>query len=83
MAADVLGVAELSDAADAVVERITAFVVRGQGEGLFRTDMPSAWLASTLCSLAECAWELVGEGGMDERQAPDLLTKLLRDGTRP
>ncbi|MFD3925550.1 MULTISPECIES: TetR/AcrR family transcriptional regulator [unclassified Streptomyces] len=81
--ADVLGVAELSDAADAVVERITAFVVRGQREGLFRTDMPAMWLASTLCSLAECAWELVGEGGMGERQAPDYLTKLLLDGARP
>ncbi|MCX5563473.1 TetR/AcrR family transcriptional regulator [Streptomyces sp. NBC_00038] len=81
--ADVLGVPELSDAADVVVERITAFVVRGQGDGLFRTDMPATWLASTLCSLAECAWELVGEGDMGERQAPDYLTKLLLDGARP
>lgn len=81
--ADVLGVPELSDAADVVVERITDFVVRGQGDGLFRTDMPATWLASTLCSLAECAWELVGEGDMGERQAPDYLTKLLLDGARP
>lgn len=81
--ADVLGVAELSDAADTIVERITAFVVRGQGEGLFRTDMPATWLASTLCSLAECAWELVGEGAMGDRQAPAYLTELLLDGARP
>ncbi|WP_093466610.1 hypothetical protein [Streptomyces melanosporofaciens] len=42
---DVPGVPELSQAADAVVERITAFVARGQREGLFRADIPATWRA--------------------------------------
>ncbi|MEV0280748.1 TetR/AcrR family transcriptional regulator [Streptomyces sp. NPDC050610] len=81
--ADVLGVPELSAAADAVVQELTAFAVRGQSEGLFRTDMPANWLGSAMCSLAECAWQMVNEGYMGAKQAPDYLTKLLLDGARP
>lgn len=79
---EVLGSRDLSAAADEVVDRITAFVARGQAAGFFRSDMPATWLASTLCSLAEAAWDLVGEGDMGERQAPDFIaTMLLRGGS--
>ena len=79
---EVLGSRELSAAADDVVERITAFVTRGQESGFFRADMPATWLASTLCALAEAAWELVGDGHMGARQAPDFIaTILLRGGS--
>lgn len=78
---EVGGSEELSGEADRVVDRITALASRGQADGFFRSDIPASWLASTLCSLAETAWELVSEGEMGSRQASDFVaTMLLRGG---
>lgn len=77
---DVLGVPEASARAETIFNRIVAFVQRGQNAGLLRSDMPATWLASTLCGLAETAWELTLEGHMGARQAPDFITAILLHG---
>jgi AcrR family transcriptional regulator len=50
-----------------------SLVVRGQAEGVFRSDLPVAWLVTVIYSLFHAAAEDVNRGRLRREDAPDVL----------
>ena len=64
---------EVRAAHDGLLARATALIDRGRAEGVFRTDLPSSWLASVLHSLVHCAAGEVAAGRLSEEDAADYI----------
>jgi AcrR family transcriptional regulator len=60
---------------DRPAERMTELVRRGQDEGAFRTDMPTAWLVSVTQYILHGAAEEVREGRLPAEDASDVVTR--------
>jgi AcrR family transcriptional regulator len=54
-------------------------VVRGQGEGVFRSDVPAGWLVACSYALIHAAADEVREGRLATAVAPKVLTGSLHD----
>ncbi|MFX1756672.1 TetR/AcrR family transcriptional regulator [Rhodococcus sp. As11] len=64
---------EVRAAHDGLLARATALIDRGRAEGVFRTDLPSPWLASVLHSLVHCAAVEVVAGRLSTKDAADYI----------
>jgi AcrR family transcriptional regulator len=64
---------------------ISALVERGRREGVFRTDLPSAWLVTSCLALIHAAAEGTRAGELDADAASAALSALVSDllGPRP
>lgn len=59
---------------DPVFGRIEELVARGQADGVFRTDLPRAWLVATIYAVMHQAAEEVGTGRLAADQAGEVVT---------
>ncbi|MCO5314952.1 MAG: TetR/AcrR family transcriptional regulator [Solirubrobacterales bacterium] len=60
--------------------RLERLFLRGQREGLFRTDLPSRWLGYSLGAQVMSAWYLVEDGYAGTRDVPRLVRSAILDG---
>src|SRR5215218_1373478 len=58
---------------------LRALVVRGRGEGTFRTDVPTDWLVTSLLALIHAAAEGVRAGELDSNAASEALSVTVVD----
>jgi hypothetical protein len=70
-------ISEIIEVQDGRLER---FFVRGQDEGVFRTDLPPRWLAYSMGSQMMSAWYLVDEGFAGARDVPRLVRTATLEG---
>ncbi|MDA0567772.1 hypothetical protein LG943_26120 [Streptomonospora sp. S1-112] len=76
------GPGELDDAFVRIGKRATLMFERGQREGVFRTDLPAAWMSEAMWVLvAVGAWS-VAKGHIAADDGPDYIVELLFNGTR-
>jgi len=66
-----------------VLERMDRLIVRGQLEGVFRTDLPRSWLVMVCYSLFHAAAQAVDEGQMESSDATQVLEATLRGALEP
>jgi len=62
---------------DPALARVEALIRRGQAEGIFRTDLPLAWLVTTFYGLIHAAANDVNAARLDPQAAPRLLEATL------
>ncbi|GLV53692.1 TetR family transcriptional regulator [Dictyobacter sp. S3.2.2.5] len=55
-------------------------VQRGQGEGTFRSDLPTRWIIDTITAMLFMAWESISEGYTAPRDASRFVLSTLRQG---
>jgi AcrR family transcriptional regulator len=69
---------------DLVLDRVERLITRGQEEGAFRSDVPRAWLVTTIYSLMHAAAQEVDAGRLSQSEAGAVLeTTLLSAIERP
>lgn len=68
---------------DRVLRRMQNVITRGQREGVFRTDLPRHWLATTAFSLMHSAADEVRVGRLKPDDVPALLTRTLLSAFAP
>ena len=56
-------------------QRVSELIERGRKAGVFRTDLPTSWLASVLHHMINGAAADVSAGRLDERDAPRFITE--------
>lgn len=66
---------ELSDAVRAADERIERLVARGQEDGVFRTDVPAAWVLLSTTWLVVAAADGLRRGSVAPRTIGQLVTE--------
>ena len=59
------------------LERLDHLVARGQAEGSFRSDLPTAWLVTAIVSLVHTAGQEVNDGRLDASVATEVLEATL------
>jgi AcrR family transcriptional regulator len=74
-----LGPAALTRAHHGAQLRIRALVERGRNEGVFRTDVPTDWLVTSLIALMHASAEEVHAGRTDAPSALHVLIATIRD----
>ncbi|MCP3759060.1 TetR/AcrR family transcriptional regulator [Streptomyces sp. TBY4] len=60
-----------------VLARVERVLVRGQAEGVFRTDLPLAWLVTTFYSLLHAAGAEADARHLKVKEVPDILDRTL------
>lgn len=60
--------------------RLEKLFLRGQEEGVFRTDLPSRWLGYTLGAQVMSAWYLVDDGYAGAKDVPRMVRTAILDG---
>jgi AcrR family transcriptional regulator len=75
-ASEVLG-ERMRDLHAPVLDRVGALVRRGRGEGVFRRDVPEAWLLSTYFALVHAAGHDVAAGALAADEAEQALQRTL------
>lgn len=60
--------------------RLEKLFLRGQEEGVFRTDLPSRWLGYSLGAQVMSAWYLVDDGYAGAKDVPRLVRTAILDG---
>lgn len=73
VAVEVLGEQKLRRRHDPVLDRLRKLIVRGQNDGVFRTDLPQSWLVTAIYSLLHAAADEVAANRMTRSAAPDVL----------
>jgi TetR/AcrR family transcriptional repressor of mexCD-oprJ operon len=68
-----LGPQLLRSAHERIFGRVEGIVQRGQHQGVFRADLPAAWLAAMVYALIHGAADQVDAGTMHAEHVPDLL----------
>jgi len=66
-----------------VLARVERILVRGQEEGVFRTDLPLAWLVTTFYSLLHAAAAEADARHLKAKSVPDILDRTLSSILRP
>lgn len=64
-------------------QRVGELLRRGQAEGVFRSDLPTAWLAGALHHLMKGAAADVRTGQLDEADAPRFITETILPAYAP
>lgn len=72
-----LGSEWVSDQHDQVYTRLTELLTRGQDEGVFRTDLPTSWMITTVYGLLHAAADEVDNGRVSPADAPQLVIRSL------
>lgn len=72
-----LGPVRLRQHHDQAMARVEKLLVRGQDDGIFRTDLPRRWLVTTVYSLLHAAGEDVNAGRLRHDDAADVLEATL------
>ncbi|RAS65843.1 TetR family transcriptional regulator [Lentzea atacamensis] len=72
-----LGSPNLRERHRQVVDHVEDLLVRGQQEGVFRTDLPITWLVTTVYSLLHAAAEDVNTGQLRADEAAEVLEATL------
>jgi TetR/AcrR family transcriptional repressor of mexCD-oprJ operon len=70
-----LPAAQIRAAHDGMLVPVGELLERGRSEGVFRTDLPTSWLAAVLHSVVHCAATEVGAGRVDPGDAASYITK--------
>ena len=78
-----LGGDRVRQAHDHVLRRVQAVIERGQAAGLFRTDLPLAWLVSLAMTVMHAAATEVSAGRLPVAQAPAVVTGTLLAALTP
>jgi AcrR family transcriptional regulator len=73
-----LGPSTLRDQHDAALRHLEELLVRGQGGGVFRTDLPRDWLIATFYAVLHAAADEVDAGRLPSGAAPDVVIASLR-----
>lgn len=60
--------------------RLNTFFERGQQTGIFRRDLPSAWLTGTFQGLCESTSDLIDDERMGKRQGPEFVIAMFLKG---
>ncbi|MFH9467153.1 TetR/AcrR family transcriptional regulator [Streptomyces clavifer] len=58
-------------------QRVRDLIMRGQAQGVFRDDLPAAWLASALHHILKGTAADVSSGAMNAEQAPRFITQII------
>jgi hypothetical protein len=66
-----------------VLDEVDALVARGQADGSFRSDLPRAWLVTTIYGLVHAAADEVDAGRLDAAEAADVLEATLLPALAP
>ncbi|MDX3458724.1 TetR/AcrR family transcriptional regulator [Streptomyces sp. ME02-8801-2C] len=74
-AGDVLPPGRVRELHDEPARRVDQLIRRGQEQGVFRTDLPTAWLVSAVHYILDGAAKEVRAGRLDARDAADAVTK--------
>ncbi len=72
-----LGPVRLRQHHDKATTHVEKLLMRGQNEGVFRTDLSLSWLVTTVYSLLHAAAEDVNAGRLRRDNAPDVLQATL------
>ena len=72
-----LGTEALRAQHDQVVHHVEHLIARGQDAGVFRADLPVAWLVAVFYATLHAAADEVSAGRLDTRAAPDVLVATL------
>lgn len=67
----------------AILEQIEQLIVRGQAEGVFRTDLPRPWLVAACLGLVHAAVMYADTGHIPPDEAVDALVATVRAAYRP
>lgn len=73
----------LSDLAvrvETINARLVGFFERGQQAGLFRQDLPAAWMTGAFQGLCETTSDLIDAESMGKRQGPEFLISIFLNG---
>ncbi len=62
-----------------LMARLHALVLRGQADGVFRTDLSPEWLVTACFALVHAAADLARQGHMARETAHDQLETTVRD----
>jgi TetR/AcrR family transcriptional repressor of mexCD-oprJ operon len=62
---------------DVPLRRIQSILDRGRAEGVFRTDLPAAWLLATYYGVMHGAADEINAGRLSEEDAPGVITRTL------
>lgn len=68
---------------DPALVRVESLIIRGRTEGVFRTDLPVRWLATTFYGLIHAAAEDVNAGRLEPGDAPHLVEATLLSALAP
>ncbi|MEU7990823.1 TetR/AcrR family transcriptional regulator [Streptosporangium canum] len=72
-----LGSDWVADQHDQVFARLTELLTRGQDEGVFRTDLPTSWMITTVYGLLHAAADEVDTGRVSSADVPQLVIRSL------
>jgi TetR/AcrR family transcriptional regulator, mexCD-oprJ operon repressor len=68
---------------DPILRRVQSLIGRGQRAGIFRTDLPDHWLATTVFSLMHAAAEDAAVGRIEPGDGAGLITATLQAAFTP
>ncbi|GAB2894444.1 TetR/AcrR family transcriptional regulator [Streptomyces deserti] len=74
-AGEVLPTGRVRELHDEPAQRVDQLIRRGQEQGVFRTDLPTAWLVSAVHYILDGAAKEVRAGRLAARDAADVVTK--------
>lgn len=78
-----LGPAVLRKYHDPAIDRIDKLIARGRRDGVFRTDLPSSWLVTTVYTLLHAAAEDVNADRLPQEDAGHVLEATLMSALAP
>ena len=65
-----------------VAHHVEHLIARGQQDGVFRTDLPGAWLVAVFYATVHAAADEVSSGRLDTEAAPDVLVATVQSVLR-
>ena len=77
-----LGPEALRDQHDRVAHHVEHLIARGQEVGVFRNDLPRAWLVAVFYATVHAAADEVSGGRLDAEAAPDVLVATVQSVLR-